>query len=64
MNYMEFFFAVANMRAAQKSYLKSRTQGALKASIMAEREIDAEIRRVKEVLYRQEHGTEDDFIKA
>lgn len=59
-NYMtpkEFFYAVSNMRAAQKAYIKSRSQSNLRAARASEIAIDNEIARVKEILYRLEHNT-------
>ncbi len=52
----EFFYAVSNMRAAQKAYIKSRSQSNLRAARASEIAIDNEIARVKEVLYRLEHN--------
>lgn len=43
------------MRAAQKAYIKARKQSNLRAARAAENAIDAEIARVKEVLYQMEH---------
>lgn len=57
-NYMtpkEFFYAVSNMRAAQKAYIKSRSQSNLRAARASEIAIDNEIARVKELLYQMEH---------
>lgn len=51
----EFFYAVSNMRAAQKAYFKSRSQSNLRAARAAEIAIDNEIARVKEVIYQMEH---------
>lgn len=50
MNSREFFFAVANMRAAQRSYIETRDPASLRAAIMAEKEIDDEIARVKTII--------------
>ena len=54
MNAREFFYLVAQMRTAQKEYLKSRCQQNLKRSIVLEQEVDEEIRRVKEIILVQE----------
>ena len=53
----EFFYAVSNMRAAQTAYFKTRSQSNLRATRAAERSIDEEITRVKNVLYEMEHKT-------
>lgn len=50
----EFFYLVAQMRTAQKEYLNARSQQNLKRSIVLEREVDEEIRRVKELILVQE----------
>lgn len=55
----EFFYAVANMRAAQKAYFKTRSQSNLRAARAAERSIDEEITRVKNVLYDLEHNNKE-----
>ena len=43
----EFFYLVANMRAAQKSYFKNRDQKSLRAARALEGDVDREIRDVK-----------------
>lgn len=50
----EFFYLVAQMRTAQKEYFSDRSQQNLKRSIVLEREVDEEIRRVKELILAQE----------
>lgn len=50
----EFFYLVAQMRTAQKEYFNARSQQNLKRSIVLEREVDEEIRRVKELILAQE----------
>lgn len=50
MNSREFFYLVANMRAAQQQYFKSRDQLVLRAARKLEGEVDREIKRVREVL--------------
>lgn len=52
----EFFFLVSNMRAAQKTYIKSHSGIDLKVACAIEREVDAEIQRVKEILDAQALG--------
>ncbi len=49
MNPRRFFDKVCEMRDAQKEYFAKRTQTALDKSKRLEREIDAEIKRVKDV---------------
>lgn len=44
----EFFDKVAEMRSAQKEYFRTRSPQALSESKRLEREIDAEIKRVKD----------------
>ncbi len=50
MNSREFFYLVANMRAAQSNYFKNRSPERLRAARKLENEVDAEIRRVKQLL--------------
>lgn len=50
MDAREFFYAVAHMRATQKEYFATRSQQALRACKACERDIDAEIARVKSIL--------------
>lgn len=50
MDAREFFYAVAHMRATQKEYFATRTQQALRACKACERDVDAEIARVKAIL--------------
>lgn len=49
----EFFFLTANMRRAQQQYFATRKQEHLRAARRLEREVDAEIDRVNEILSRQ-----------
>lgn len=53
MNSREFFFLVSNMRQAQNTYFKTRDQRDLRAARRLEGEVDAEIRRVKDILEDQ-----------
>lgn len=46
----EFFYLTANMRTAQQQYFATRKPEHLRAARRLEREVDAEIRRVKELL--------------
>lgn len=50
MNAKEFFYLVAEMRRCQKSWFETHDQRALIAAKIREQEVDAEIRRVKEIL--------------
>lgn len=54
MNAREFFYLVSQMRTAQKEYINARSQQNLKRSIVLEREVDEEIRRVKELILAHE----------
>lgn len=44
----EFFYLVAQMRAAQREYFAKRDQVTLRACKVLERQVDDEIHRVKE----------------
>ena len=46
----EFFDKVAEMRSAQKEYFRTRNPQALSESKRLEREIDAEIKRVNDIM--------------
>lgn len=46
----EFFYLVAQMRAAQKEYFKSREQLTLRAARKLETEVDKEIDRVRRIV--------------
>lgn len=54
MNAREFFYLVANMRTAQREYFKTRDTRALIRSKDLEREVDEEVRRVKEIIAQRE----------
>lgn len=54
MDAREFFFLVAHMRATQQEYFRTRTQKALRACKACERDVDAEIARVKAILGEKE----------
>ena len=54
MDAREFFFAVAHMRATQQEYFRTRTQQALRACKACERDVDAEIARVKRIIERSD----------
>lgn len=50
MNAREFFYLVAQMRATQREYFKTRDQQTLRACRAMENEVDAEIARVKAIV--------------
>ena len=50
MNAREFFYLTANMRRAQQQYFATRKPEHLRAARRLENEVDAEIRRVKDLL--------------
>lgn len=50
MNSREFFYLVANMRAAQNNYFANRSPERLRAARKLENEVDAEIKRVKQLV--------------
>lgn len=53
----EFFYLVAQMREAQRDYFRERSQQLLRRCRALERDVDAEIWRVKEIVYQQENAT-------
>lgn len=53
MNRRTFFEKVALMREAQKEYFRTRSHDALRKSKALEAEIDAEIKRVRDMGYAQ-----------
>lgn len=50
MNAREFFYLVANMRAAQKRYFATKDRAVFRAARKLENEVDAEIVRVKLII--------------
>lgn len=50
MNAKEFFFLVAEMRSAQKSYFETKDKKVFRAARALENDVDREIRRVRELL--------------
>lgn len=50
MNAREFFYLVANMRAAQKRYFETKDRSVFRAARKLENEVDAEINRVKALI--------------
>lgn len=49
----EFFDLVSKMRDAQKQYFRTRSQSLLNQSKELERAVDAEIKRVNDIINRQ-----------
>ena len=50
MNAREFFYLVAEMRAAQKAYFKTKQDNVFRAARKLENQVDAEIQRVRELV--------------
>ena len=50
----EFFYLVAQMRAAQKAYFATKNGTAFRAARALENDVDREIKRVRELLGEQE----------
>lgn len=50
MNAKEFFYAVAEMRSAQREYFSTKSQKVLVKSKILEKQIDLEIERVKAII--------------
>ena len=46
----EFFYLVAEMRAAQNAYFETRSRTVFRACRALENDVDREIRRVREIL--------------
>lgn len=53
----EFFYTVAEMRACQKAYFKSRDPAVFRACRKLENEIDKEIERVREIVTANPENT-------
>ena len=56
MNAKEFFYIVASMRKAQKDYFRTRTTEALNKSKSLEKQVDAEIQRVNDIINEKQSG--------
>lgn len=54
MNAREFFYLVAEMREAQKAYFETRDRVVFRAARALENDVDREIRRVREIVNRQD----------
>lgn len=50
-----FFFPVERMRAKQKEYFKTRTSASLTESKTLEKAVDAEIARVRDIVYKKQN---------
>ena len=57
----QFFDLVTKMRSAQKEYFKTRTPRALNESKALESQVDAEIKRVQDILKEREPSEGDLF---
>ena len=53
MNAKEFFYLVAQMRAAQKNYFATRDGNVFRAARKLENEVDREIERVRQIIANQ-----------
>lgn len=51
----EFFYLTSNMRRAQQQYFATRKPEHLRAARRLEREVDAEIQRVKDIISHEQH---------
>ena len=58
MNAREFFYLVAQMRDAQKSYFESRDRNVFRACRALENDVDREINRVLHLLHVEETGSD------
>ena len=50
-----FFFLVERMRVKQKEYFKTRTSASLTESKTLEKAVDAEIARVRDIVYKKQN---------
>lgn len=50
MNAKEFFYLVAEMRSAQKTYFETKDAKVFRAARALENEVDREIRRVRQII--------------
>ncbi len=51
----DFFDAVARMREKQKEYFRTRTSASLSESKRLEKVVDDEIKRVENIIYKQQN---------
>ena len=56
MNAKDFFHLVSSMRKSQKDYFRTRTTGALNQSKSLEKQVDAEIQRVNDIINEKQSG--------
>lgn len=54
-----FFYLVAEMREAQKAYFETRDRVVFRAARALENDVDREIRRVREIVNKQEQNSGD-----
>lgn len=59
MNAREFFYLVSQMRDSQKMYFKSRDTFDLRRARLFENQVDAEIKRVKEIISAMHEETDN-----
>lgn len=59
MSAREFFYLVAQMRAAQIEYFRSRDRNVFRAARKLENEVDREICRVREIVNQSEKKDQD-----
>lgn len=62
MNKRQFFEKVSLMRETQKEYFRTRSHDALRKSKALEAEIDAEIKRVRDMGYSEQHPKQPDLF--
>lgn len=62
MNAREFFYLVSQMRDSQRTYFKTRDTFDLRRARLFENQVDAEIKRVKEIISAM-HETTDGFAE-
>lgn len=55
----EFFYLVAEMREAQKSYFETRDRVVFRAARALENDVDREIRRVREIMNKKDQNSGD-----
>lgn len=60
MNAREFFYLVAQMRAAQKTYLETHNPQAFRACRALENDVDREIRRVRSIVNENQDNANQD----
>lgn len=64
MNAREFFYLVARMRDAQRTYFRTRDQAVFRACRKLETDVDVEINRVKALLEDLESNEPADIHEA